>query len=66
MTEDEFLVALPALRLAFSYFPPRERETIAATVLADRGVGGSAKGITRLATDPMVVAGRGGGTTRRR
>ncbi|SFQ96363.1 hypothetical protein SAMN04488564_101256 [Lentzea waywayandensis] len=56
MTEDEFLVALPALRLAFSYFPPRERETIAATVLAHRGVEGSAKGVTRLTVDPMVVA----------
>ncbi|WP_434445546.1 DUF5682 family protein [Lentzea sp. E54] len=56
MTEEEFLVALPALRLAFSYFPPRERETIAATVLAHRGVGGSARGISRLRVDPMVVA----------
>lgn len=56
MTEDEFLVALPALRLAFSYFPPRERETIATTVLAHRGVEGSARGVTRLTVDPMVVA----------
>ncbi|MEU4765055.1 DUF5682 family protein [Actinosynnema sp. NPDC023794] len=60
MTEEEFLVALPALRLAFGYFPPREREAIAATVLAHRGVvgsaGGSAGGITRLRADPMVVA----------
>ncbi|MCP2241654.1 hypothetical protein LX86_000374 [Lentzea aerocolonigenes] len=56
MTEDEFLVALPALRLAFSYFPPRERETIAATVLSHRGVEGSARGVTRLNADPMVVA----------
>ncbi|MFD5827915.1 DUF5682 family protein [Lentzea sp. NPDC060358] len=56
MTEDEFLVALPALRLAFSYFPPRERETIAATVLDHRGVGGSARGVTKLTADPMVVA----------
>lgn len=56
MNEDEFLVALPALRLAFSYFPPRERETIAATVLHHRGVEGSAKGVTRLTVDPMVVA----------
>ncbi|MFI6094314.1 DUF5682 family protein [Lentzea sp. NPDC051213] len=57
MTEEEFLVALPALRLAFSYFPPRERETIAGTVLAHRGVGGDARGLTRLGTtDPMIVA----------
>ncbi|MDX8054500.1 DUF5682 family protein [Lentzea sp. BCCO 10_0798] len=56
MDEEEFLVALPALRLAFSYFPPRERETIAATVLSHRGVEGSAKGVTRLTVDPITVA----------
>ncbi|MCG8926019.1 DUF5682 family protein [Lentzea sp. CC55] len=56
MTEDEFLVALPALRLAFSYFPPRERETIAATVLAHRGVRGNARDVTRLTADPVLVA----------
>ncbi|WP_346128506.1 DUF5682 family protein [Lentzea roselyniae] len=56
MTEEEFLVALPALRLAFSYFPPRERETIAGTVLAHRGVEGDARNLTRLTADPMVVA----------
>ncbi|SDF34385.1 hypothetical protein SAMN05216553_101179 [Lentzea fradiae] len=56
MTQDEFLVALPALRLAFSYFPPRERETIAATVLRHRGEEGSGRGITRLSADPVVVA----------
>ncbi|MEU0882277.1 DUF5682 family protein [Lentzea sp. NPDC005914] len=56
MTEEEFLVALPALRLAFSYFPPRERETIAATVLSHRGVQGDARSVTRLTGDPMVVA----------
>ncbi|XVS66458.1 DUF5682 family protein [Actinosynnema sp. CA-299493] len=56
MTEEEFLVALPALRLAFGYFPPGERETIAAAVLAHRGVGGDARGVTRLRADPVVVA----------
>ena len=56
MTEEEFLVALPALRLAFGYFPPQERETIAAAVLAHRGVEGSARGVTRLRVDPVVVA----------
>ncbi|WP_329792950.1 DUF5682 family protein [Lentzea sp. DG1S-22] len=56
MTEDEFLVALPALRFAFSYFPPRERETIAATVLAHRGVRGNARDVTRLTADPVLVA----------
>jgi len=56
MTEEEFLVALPALRLAFTYFPPRERETIAATVLDHRGVAGDARSVTRLTADPLVVA----------
>ncbi|GGU44986.1 DUF5682 family protein [Lentzea flava] len=56
MTEEEFLVALPALRLAFSYFPPRERETIAATVLDHRGLEGNARSLTRITVDPMIVA----------
>ncbi|MGZ3144264.1 DUF5682 family protein [Lentzea chajnantorensis] len=56
MTEEEFLVALPALRLAFGYFPPRERETIAATVLEHRGADGDARAVTRLDTDPVLVA----------
>ncbi|MFS8103044.1 DUF5682 family protein [Lentzea alba] len=56
MTGEEFLVALPALRLAFSYFPPRERETIAATVLAHRDLDGDARSLTRVSVDPMIVA----------
>jgi uncharacterized protein DUF5682 len=34
MTRDDFMIALPAVRQAFSYFPPRERLTIAEGVLA--------------------------------
>ena len=34
MIRDDFMVALPAVRQAFSYFPPRERLTIAEGVLA--------------------------------
>jgi hypothetical protein len=33
MGADDFLIALPALRLAFSFFPPREREQMAKLVL---------------------------------
>lgn len=33
MPERDFLVAVPSLRLAFSYLPPRERERVAALVL---------------------------------
>lgn len=35
---QEFLIALPALRLAYSYFPPREKEAIAASVLRGKGL----------------------------
>jgi hypothetical protein len=34
MIKDDFMIALPAVRQAFSYFPPRERLTIAEGVLA--------------------------------
>lgn len=54
--EQEFLVALPALRQAFAYFPPRERETIARHVLARRGVAGSGRALLRLPAAPGVVA----------
>ncbi|TWP53596.1 hypothetical protein FKR81_02165 [Lentzea tibetensis] len=56
LTEDEFLIALPALRLAFTYFPPVERERIAGAVLAHRGVMGSARALLRTEVDPLVVA----------
>ncbi|MER7272815.1 DUF5682 family protein [Dactylosporangium sp. NPDC000244] len=44
---EDFLIALPALRQAFAYFPPRERETIAEHVLARRGVAGSGRAMLR-------------------
>ncbi|KPC61092.1 DUF5682 family protein [Streptomyces chattanoogensis] len=56
MTGDEFLVALPALRQAFAYFPPREREAIARGLLDRRGLRGSARGLTRTAADPVLAA----------
>ncbi|HBL26734.1 MAG TPA: hypothetical protein DD490_07865 [Acidobacteria bacterium] len=34
---EDFLLALPSLRLAFSYFPPVEREAIARLVLRRHG-----------------------------
>lgn len=37
MVEVDFLEGLPALRLAFSFFPPAEREQLARQVLAWRG-----------------------------
>ena len=47
---DDFLIALPSLRQAFAYFPPRERLEIAAQVLAV----GQAPGAV---ADPMQLAG---------
>ncbi|HRG96452.1 MAG TPA: DUF5682 family protein [Polyangiaceae bacterium] len=43
---DDFLIALPALRQAFAYFPPRERLAIAESVLALGGQAGH---------DPMAL-----------
>ncbi|WP_234635111.1 DUF5682 family protein [Allorhizobium ampelinum] len=37
--DDEFLQALPALRQAFSFFPPREREKLAQVILLTHGRG---------------------------
>ena len=53
---DEFLVALPSLRLAFSWFPPREREAIARRLLDRRGLQGSARSLVRLHADPDLIA----------
>lgn len=39
-TEHDFLVALPSLRLAFSYFPPREKESFASALLRLSDEGG--------------------------
>ncbi|GAA2645626.1 DUF5682 family protein [Paractinoplanes durhamensis] len=56
MAADDFLVALPALRQAFAYFPPREREAIAGRLLARRGIGGTGRLLLRGGGDPAVVA----------
>lgn len=54
--DAEFLVALPSLRLAFSWFPPREREAIAHRLLEQRGLKGSASSLLRVHADPAQVA----------
>lgn len=54
--ENDFLIALPALRLAFSWFPPREREVIANTLLERRGLVGSGRSLLRLTADPELLA----------
>ncbi|MHA6760006.1 DUF5682 family protein [Streptacidiphilus sp. PAMC 29251] len=55
LTEAEFLIALPALRLAFGYFPPRERERIAQRLLDRRGLRGSARALLRTGADPLLI-----------
>ncbi|MQS15775.1 ChaN family lipoprotein [Streptomyces kaniharaensis] len=56
MTDGDFLAALPALRQAFAYFPPRERERIAERLLARRGRRGSARSLLRTSADPLDLA----------
>jgi hypothetical protein len=52
----DFLVELPALRQAFEYFPPRERELIARRLLERRELTGSARALLRTAADPLLIA----------
>ncbi|WP_194897260.1 DUF5682 family protein [Catenulispora pinisilvae] len=59
MTDRDLLVALPALRQAFAYFPPRERETIAGQVLRLYGVEGSARSLVRGGVDDPIALARG-------
>ena len=54
MDEQEFLGALPALRMAFGYFPPREKETVAQRLLDRRDLRGDPRGLLRLAVPPEV------------
>jgi hypothetical protein len=53
---EDFLIAMPGLRQAFEFFPPREREVIAGRLLARRGLDGSARGLLRSTVAPDVVA----------
>lgn len=56
LTDAEFLVALPALRRAFAWFPPRERERIARRLIERRGLRGSARALLRTTADPLHLA----------
>ncbi|GAA1656001.1 hypothetical protein GCM10009733_061920 [Nonomuraea maheshkhaliensis] len=55
MSDHDFLVALPALRQAFGYFPPRERHLIATRLVEVRS-GASAWDLMRLEAAPELVA----------
>ncbi|MFI9810094.1 DUF5682 family protein [Streptomyces sp. NPDC052301] len=55
LPEADFLVGLPALRQAFAFFPPRERERIAERLLRRRGLRGSARSLLRAPADPLLL-----------
>ncbi|KAB2344405.1 DUF5682 family protein [Actinomadura rudentiformis] len=54
--EADFLIALPALRQAFEFFPPREREAIAKGLLERRGSRASGRTLLRAPADPILIA----------
>ncbi len=57
MSDEDFLVALPALRLAFSFFPPAEKEQIARLILAAHGGDpAGSRHLLRLTADPQLIA----------
>ncbi|GHJ47585.1 hypothetical protein Cs7R123_49270 [Catellatospora sp. TT07R-123] len=56
LTHDDFLVALPALRQAFGWFPPRERHQLATRVVAARSATATGWDLLRLDADPALVA----------
>lgn len=47
--DDDFLRALPSLRMAFAWFPPRERERIAVAILRRSGLGAARAEVEALA-----------------
>ena len=54
---EDFLIALPALRMAHAYFPPRERERIAERVLVLHGKPGvAARGFLKLSSDTETLS----------
>ncbi|MEV4005287.1 DUF5682 family protein [Actinomadura sp. NPDC049753] len=54
--EEDFLIALPALRQAFEFFPPRERAAIAQGLLDRRNLRGSAGALLRAPDAPLLTA----------
>ncbi|TAG25651.1 MAG: hypothetical protein EAZ37_12105 [Burkholderiales bacterium] len=61
MGSDDFLVALPQLRAAFAWFPPRERGALAARVAALLGLSASEQSSLlslRTGTQPLLDAKR--------
>lgn len=53
--DEEFLTALPSLRLAFTYFTPREKHHLGVTLLEALGIK-NAPSLTRLTVSPEIMA----------
>ena len=53
-SRDEFLEALPGLRLAFSFFAPREKHHLAETLL--RALGDTSAPLPELTVNPEIAA----------
>ncbi|MBK8594333.1 MAG: hypothetical protein IPN83_01860 [Holophagales bacterium] len=57
MGQEEFLVALPSVRHAFSYFPPMEKDSLGRTVASFHGAGPEeAQGLLRLSAGASETA----------
>ena len=56
LSAHDFLVALPALRQAFEFFPPAERERFATALIERRGGDGSGRALLRVRVDPVLMA----------
>ncbi|HEY3997388.1 MAG TPA: DUF5682 family protein [Candidatus Xenobia bacterium] len=57
LAEESFLAILPSLRQAFSYFPPREKEAIAMTLVRRHGQDpATTRDLLRLKQAPAVLA----------
>jgi hypothetical protein len=54
-SDDDFLIALPALRLAFTYFTPREKHHLALTLREGLGLAGEPE-MAALAVDAETAA----------
>lgn len=57
LSEHDFLIAIPAMRLAFAWFPPREKSVIAGRVAVLHGKTASeGRALLTLAADPATLA----------
>jgi hypothetical protein len=56
-SQEDFMIAIPSLRMAFSYFPPRERERVGRTVAVLHGLSEEeSHTLMRLDNSPELIA----------